>query len=253
MSCRSQMLRRMRFCSTGRALATTRARATCIKAAQIVRDEHGGIFPDTLEAVTGVAGHRALYGGRDPVARIRPAPRDPGWQREASACPPCGGRRLAGHHVSREAAVGDCRAEHADEKTAAYTQAIMDLGATLCTRCKPACERCPVASDCVALETGTVTLFAGAQAEKAKPLRATTMVIARHDGHVYLERRPEAGIWGGLWSLPEVDGVAVEAWCAERLCTDGGGNRCLGDVAAQLQPLRSRYSADSGARCVAIE
>ena len=57
----------------------------------------------------------------------------------------------------------------------------------------------------------------GRKPKKVKPLRATTMVIARHDGHVYLERRPEAGIWGGLWSLPEVSGDGVDAWCRDRL------------------------------------
>ena len=103
-----------------------------------------------------------------------------------------------------------------DERLADYTQAIMDLGATLCTRSNPDCGRCPVADDCAARAAGTMADYPGRKPKKAKPQRATTMVIARHDGHVYMERRPEAGIWGGLWSLPEIADSAVEDWCREQ-------------------------------------
>ena len=108
------------------------------------------------------------------------------------------------------------------ERVADYTQAIMDLGATLCTRSNPACDRCPVAADCEALSLGSVTELPGRKPKKEKPLRATTMVLACHDGQVYLERRPESGIWGGLWSLPEVNGTSVEDWCRERLAGKPG-------------------------------
>ena len=108
------------------------------------------------------------------------------------------------------------------ERVADYTQAIMDLGATLCTRSNPACDRCPVAADCEALSLGSVTELPGRKPKKEKPLRATTMVLACHGGHIYLERRPESGIWGGLWSLPEVNGTSVEDWCRERLAGKPG-------------------------------
>ena len=64
----------------------------------------------------------------------------------------------------------------------------------------------------------SVTLFPGRRPKKDKPLRATTMVLACHERHVYLERRPESGIWGGLWCFPEVTNLSeAEAFCADRL------------------------------------
>ena len=90
------------------------------------------------------------------------------------------------------------------QRVADYTQAIMDLGATLCTRSKPNCAACPVASDCAARIADDVAAYPGRKPKKAKPLRQTTMVIAVNGAAVFLQRRPPVGIWGGLWSLPEV-------------------------------------------------
>jgi A/G-specific adenine glycosylase len=86
----------------------------------------------------------------------------------------------------------------------AYTQALMDLGATLCTRTKPACERCPVASSCVALRDDRVDELPAPRKRKALPLRKSTWLVLLHRGEVLLERRPGAGIWGGLWTFPEL-------------------------------------------------
>ena len=102
-------------------------------------------------------------------------------------------------------------------RVADYTQAIMDLGATLCTRSRPSCERCPVNIDCEARRENTIADFPGRKPKTAKPLRNTTMVLASADGQVYLERRPETGIWGGLWSLPELGAQALHDWCSEVL------------------------------------
>jgi len=110
-------------------------------------------------------------------------------------------------------------AEHNTPHTrvADYTQAIMDLGATLCTRSKPLCDRCPVSSDCSARQSDSIGAYPGRKPKVRKPLRTTTMVLASANGQVYLERRPEAGIWGGLWSLPELAGQSVGDWCVEVL------------------------------------
>jgi A/G-specific adenine glycosylase len=192
------------------------------RAAQFIRDNSAGEFPRTLDAVMELPGvgkstagailclafdqrHTILDGN---VRRVlaRHSAID-GWPGKAS--------------VAKQ--LWDIAEQYTPvENTAAYTQAIMDLGATLCTRSKPACERCPVAEDCLALSSGSVTELPARKPKKEKPLRATTMVMARHDGHVYLERRPEAGIWGGLWSLPELDGDAVDEWCQDRLQSRAG-------------------------------
>lgn len=210
------------------------------KAAQIVRDEHDGVFPATLDAVTELPGI-----GRSTAGAILALAFD---QRHAIL--DGNAKRVLARHEAIEGWPGTASVAKqlwavADRntpttRTAAYTQAIMDLGATLCTRSNPACDRCPVATDCTALNTVSVTLFPGRKPGKKKPLRATTMVIARHDGYVYLERRPESGIWGGLWSLPEVGDTAVEDWCAKRLCTKVAAS----DSWATLRHSFSHYDLD---------
>jgi A/G-specific adenine glycosylase len=88
-----------------------------------------------------------------------------------------------------------------------YTQGLMDLGATLCTRSRPACQRCPLAHRCVAFDTGRTAELPVRKPRKAVPERHIAMLVVVDDGHVLLEQRPGSGIWGGLLSLPE---VAVE-------------------------------------------
>ena len=88
----------------------------------------------------------------------------------------------------------------------AYTQGLMDLGATLCTRSQPSCKTCPIQSGCEAFKHGRTQELPWPRARKIVPERSTGMLIACHQGSVLLEKRPESGIWGGLWSLPEVAG-----------------------------------------------
>ncbi|HEY0297187.1 MAG TPA: NUDIX domain-containing protein, partial [Bordetella sp.] len=87
----------------------------------------------------------------------------------------------------------------------AYTQGLMDLGATLCTRGKPACGRCPVAGTCVARRDGRQAELPTPKARKTVPERETAMLILARGGAVLLQQRPSPGIWGGLWSLPEFE------------------------------------------------
>lgn len=100
-------------------------------------------------------------------------------------------------------------------RVADYTQAIMDLGATLCTRTRPACLDCPVAETCQGLSTSNPTQFPGKKPKKVMPTRETTFIIAQNtQGEVLLEQRPSQGIWGGLWSFPEVAHAdEIDAWC----------------------------------------
>ena len=84
----------------------------------------------------------------------------------------------------------------------------MDLGATLCTRSRPDCPRCPLAGRCVALATDRVDQLPVRKPKKAVPQRQTVMLVVVDGGQVLLEQRPDSGIWGGLLSLPEVGALA---------------------------------------------
>ena len=86
-----------------------------------------------------------------------------------------------------------------------YTQGIMDLGATLCTRTKPRCAACPYADACVAHAEQRVSDLPSPKPRKSLPEKKTTMLLLLSGNEVLLEKRPPTGIWGGLWSLPEVD------------------------------------------------
>jgi A/G-specific adenine glycosylase len=94
-----------------------------------------------------------------------------------------------------------------------YTQALMDLGATICTRSRPACGRCPVAKDCVALREDRIAQLPSPRKRKPLPLRHATWLVLRHQGTVLLERRPSPGIWGGLWVFPEGPPERLKAYC----------------------------------------
>ncbi|MDH5212061.1 MAG: NUDIX domain-containing protein, partial [Betaproteobacteria bacterium] len=85
----------------------------------------------------------------------------------------------------------------------AYTQALMDLGATLCTRTRPRCERCPVARACVARREGRIAELPAPRTRKPLPLKRANWYVYMRQGEVLLERRPGAGLWGGLWTFPE--------------------------------------------------
>lgn len=88
-----------------------------------------------------------------------------------------------------------------------YTQGLMDLGATVCTRSRPACERCPLQLRCVAFAENRTAELPVRKPRKAQKIKQALMLVLLHDDHVLLQRRPETGIWGGLLSLPEVDGM----------------------------------------------
>ena len=188
------------------------------KAACEIRDRYAGRFPNSFEDVVALPGV-----GRSTAGAIM-----------ALAC---GERRpildgnvkrvLARYHAISgwpgDSSVAATLWQHAEQHTpedmtAAYTQAIMDLGATVCTRTHPSCFLCPLSSGCGAFETGRISELPGRREKKAKPLRQTHMVLACCNGDVYLERRPPSGIWGGLWSLPEFDlEDQLLDWCSERL------------------------------------
>jgi A/G-specific adenine glycosylase len=100
-----------------------------------------------------------------------------------------------------------------------FNQAMMDLGAGVCTRSRPGCERCPLSAECLAHHEGRQAEFPGRKARQTLPVRAVQMLLlADRDGGVLLRRRPPSGIWGGLLSLPEIPvGQDAAAWCEGEL------------------------------------
>ncbi|MDQ5850406.1 MAG: A/G-specific adenine glycosylase [Pseudomonadota bacterium] len=85
----------------------------------------------------------------------------------------------------------------------AYTQGLMDLGATVCVRVNPRCNACPVNKVCVAKKQNRIDELPAPRPRKALPTRSVTWLVLRRAGQVLLEKRPSSGIWGGLWSFPE--------------------------------------------------
>ena len=184
------------------------------KTARIIRDEHGAEFPQAFDTVVGLPGI-----GRSTAGAILALARN-----ERHAILDGNVKRVLARYHSVDGwpgttAVATKLWSLAEQHTPAtrvadYTQAMMDLGATVCTRSKPRCNECPLASDCAAHAAGRENDYPGRKAKRAKPQKATSMVLARCDDAIWLERRPATGIWGGLWSFPELDTDAdVTTWC----------------------------------------
>ncbi|GGY35991.1 A/G-specific adenine glycosylase [Bacterioplanes sanyensis] len=100
-----------------------------------------------------------------------------------------------------------------------YTQGMMDLGATLCTRSKPACGICPLQPQCAGYASGNPTQFPNPKPKKEKPEKHTIMLMIENSaGERWLYQRPQQGLWGGLWSFPEVaDEQEALAWLRQNL------------------------------------
>lgn len=188
------------------------------RAAQQVCAELGGRFPDTVEGLCALPGiGRSTAGAIISIAFGRRAVILDGNVKRVLA------RYGAIPGWPGQAAVHEQLWRVADQYTPAgrcgeYSQAMMDLGATLCTRAKPACERCPLAADCEALAQGEPQSFPGRKPRKTLPVKSTSFLMAStSNGDIWLERRPGAGIWGGLWCFPELDDAARAAdWCIDR-------------------------------------
>jgi len=101
---------------------------------------------------------------------------------------------------------------------AKYNQAMMDLGATLCGRSKPDCQRCPLQQNCEAYAHNEQGLYPQSRPKKQRPERHTWMLVHRFGNEVLLQKRPPTGIWGGLWSLPELDSLeGLSDWQLDNL------------------------------------
>lgn len=174
------------------------------KAANQVVDEFSGEFPDTVEALESLPGIGLSTAGaiaslsmniRAPIldgnvkrvlTRVHAIP---GWPEQAKI-------KTQLWEVAES--------QLPDSRFADYTQAMMDLGATVCTRSKPLCESCPLSKDCLSLKQDKISEIPGKKLKKTLPVRQVTLYILRSaQNEVLLEKRPASGIWGGLYSLPE--------------------------------------------------
>ncbi|MDQ6645847.1 MAG: A/G-specific adenine glycosylase [Pseudomonadota bacterium] len=182
------------------------------RAAQISVEKHGGELPRDIEALIALPGI-----GRSTAGAILA-------QAHGLRFPILDGnvKRVLSRYHGVEGNPGQSAVEkrlwqHAenhtpDSRVADYTQAIMDLGATVCVRSRPRCGVCPLASDCIALRDNRTAELPTRKPTRSIPTRAIVMLIVR-DRHrrVLLERRGPQGVWSGLWSLPEAADTD-EAW-----------------------------------------
>lgn len=188
------------------------------KAAQIICKRFGGRFPREFAQVAALPGI-----GRSTAAAILALARG-----ERHAILDGNVKRVLARYHALQGWPGQQKVAHKlwalaerhtpQKKVADYTQAIMDLGATLCTRVRPRCGECPLASSCRAHTLGRETAFPAPRPRKLVPLRHTRMLLVTCNNRVLLERRPPSGVWSGLWSLPEITPSAdASDWCRHEL------------------------------------
>jgi A/G-specific adenine glycosylase len=187
------------------------------KAAQRVSDELDGQFPQTVTELAELPGiGRSTAGAIRSIAFGLPASILDGNVKRVLA------RHGAVGGWPGQTSVHKQLWEIADQYTPKsrsgdYSQAMMDLGATLCTRTSPDCGACPVNMDCQSLAENDVGSYPGKKPRKTLPVKSTVLVMFKSaSGDIWLEKRPQKGIWGGLWCFPELDdpGLATE------LCLD---------------------------------
>ncbi|MBI3777374.1 MAG: A/G-specific adenine glycosylase [Gammaproteobacteria bacterium] len=188
------------------------------KAAQRVVNEHGSKFPRTFEAVADLPGIGRSTAGA--ILTLAFGQRHPILDGNVK-------RVLARYHAidtplnkrETEEKLWQLAERHTPrQRVADYTQAIMDLGATVCTRTKPQCSACPLRTNCRACRLGAPQDFPVRTAARKTPVKATQMLMIRDTrGRVLLQRRPPAGLWGGLWGFPECADGNARQWCRKTL------------------------------------
>lgn len=192
------------------------------RAARLVVGERGGNLPVSIDGLMSLPGvGRSTAGAIMALAHGKRAPILDGNAKRVLA------RYEAVEGWPGRAAVQKTLWAHAERHTprtrvAEYTQAIMDLGATVCTRTRPRCGECPLTEDCKARIRGLQAMLPTPRPRKVRPQRDVRMLlIANADREVLLERRPPNGIWGGLYSLPELAAnEGPRGWCRRHLGVD---------------------------------
>ncbi len=185
------------------------------KAAQQMRDRHASQFPDNLDDALKLPGV-----GRSTAAAILSfvygqshAILDGNVKRVLARCFQVEG--WYGQAATQKRLWNLSEALTPKEDTGRFNQAMMDLGSMICLKSRPLCDACPVADFCQSYQNNTQAEYPHKKPKKQKPLKHTVMLLVKNDNRVMLQKRPMTGIWGGLWSLPEVEdesAVMESAW-----------------------------------------
>ena len=188
------------------------------RSAVILRDEHGGRFPEHLEEVMALPGIGRSTAGA--ILALSRGERHPILDGNVK-------RVLARYHgidawpgqPAVERRLWDLAERHLPQRDlAAYTQGMMDLGASLCSPRAPACLICPLERDCISRLDGRAEQRPGRRPRRQRPTRRVRMMLAVAGDRVLLERRAPSGIWGGLWGFPEASADRdPEQWADECL------------------------------------
>jgi A/G-specific adenine glycosylase len=187
------------------------------RAAIIIVRDHQGVFPQTLDEVEALPGIGRSTAGA--ILSLSLNQRHPILDGNV--------KRVLARYFGVHGFPGEVKVERhlwtlaeactPPERVASYTQAIMDLGATVCVRSRPHCLACPQQADCVARQTGLQHELPTRRPKKARPARVAYAVLARnHRGAILLQRRPLTGLWGGLWTFPQFDAHAEALTWAQR-------------------------------------
>jgi len=210
------------------------------RAARVVAGEHGGRFPGTAEDLARLPGI-----GRSSAAAIaafafgrREAILDGNVKRVFARCFGIDGFPGVRRIELRLWRLAEEQLPH--RQIERYTQALMDLGATVCVRGKPRCDDCPLAGRCVARRDGRVGELPTPRPRRAYPERTVTWLVLLHGGRVLLERRPAPGLWGGLWAFPETGRRGLAAFCRREFGCDARRARRLDVLEHQFTHFRLR-------------
>ena len=188
----------------------TRAR-NLHRAARIIADQHGGAFPEDFERIRALPGiGRSTAGAICALAFGQPCAILDGNAKRVLA------RHFAipgwpGQSKTERTLWQRAQAEVPAAEAATYTQALMDLGATICLRATPRCVCCPVAAGCAAHQLGRTEDYPAPRPARTVPQKTATWLVCLHGQEVLLEKRPPSGLWGGMWGFPEGFGEAREA------------------------------------------
>lgn len=189
------------------------------RAARVIVAEHQGRFPGQIEALEALPGiGRSTAGAILSLALGQHHPiLDGNCKRVLARCFAIPGWPGSNAVLAQLWALAEALTPI--EQVADFNQAMMDLGATLCKRARPACSVCPLADCCQALAQDAVSAYPAPKPRKQTPLRAAQLLLIQDPhGQVLLQRRPPAGIWGGLWTPPELSVDAdAEDWCRSQL------------------------------------